>query len=192
MHIFWHKVEKYVDASIPLCLVVLLYIIILEIFFHETAHHYHFEIVFTDNIIIFIFILDLAFKYIRMQNVPQFLKRYWLEIMAVFPFYLFFRMVEFFLSFATFSESLQSFQQILHEGLEIDNEGSKIAAQAGKSARFNNLIRLIRPMLRLPRFLKVVGFFERPTGSHHHYEPHHMHKIHKYHNKRKSHKAHAA
>lgn len=174
MNKFWHKIEKIVDWAIFPCLILLLGIIIVEIFYRDFAHYYHIEIVLADTFIILVFVADLVFKYIRMRNVPMFLRRYWLDILAVFPFYLFFRMIEIFLAFMPISESFKSIQMILHEGLEVEKEGSKIVSQAGKSSRFNAFIRLLKPALRLPRFLKVASYFEKPTGDHHHYE-----KIHK-------------
>lgn len=166
----WHKVELWVDLLIPVCIILLLVIIILEIFFRDIAQIYHTFIVLGDYFIIFIFSVDLIFKYIRMRNVPLFLRRYWLDILAVFPFYLFFRLVEFVLAALPLSDSLRAVQLILHEGLEVEKEGSKIIKEAGQTSRIRRLARLIRPTLRLPRFLKIISFYETPTGRHHHYE----------------------
>ncbi len=167
---FWHKVEYGVDKAIVPCLVALMVVIILEIFYQDIAHHYHLEIIITDAIIVTIFLADLVFKYLRLRNVPLFLKRYWLDILAVFPFYLFFRLIEVFLILVPISESFQSFQMMLHEGLEIEKEGSKIVKEASRSSRYARMVKIIRPVLRLPRFLKIIAYYERPTGKHHHYE----------------------
>ena len=167
---YWHKLEVAIDRLIPFCLVLLLFIIIIELFYKDVAHHYHIWIILGDAIIVTIFVIDLVFKYLRMRNVPLFLRRYWLDILAVFPFYLLFRVVEFALYIMPISESLQSFQMMLHEGLEIEKEGSKIVKEAGKTSRFTRFARFIRPVVRLPRFLKIATFFEKPTGRHHHYE----------------------
>lgn len=170
MNKFWHKVELFVDHLIPLCLVVLFIIIIVEFFFHELAYEIHGLIVVGDVFVVGVFTIDLVFKYIRVRNVPAFLRRYWLDIIAIFPFYLFFRLIDMFLAALPLSESLKSAQMVLHEGLEVEKEGQKIIREAGKSSRYRNLIRFIRPALRLPRFAKIASFFETPTGRHHHHE----------------------
>ena len=167
---FWHKIELLVDKLIVLCLVILMVIIVVEFFFEEFAHNYHALIMLGDSIVVAVFVADLIFKYIRLRNVPLFIRRYWLDILAVFPFYLFFRVIEFVLAAMPVSEALKGVQMVLHEGLEIEKEGAKVVKEAGKSSRFHRFIRLLRPVLRLPRFLKVAVYFEKPTGNHHHHE----------------------
>lgn len=169
----WHKIELIVDKLIPPSLIILAFVIIIEVFYSEIAHQYYDYIMIADMLVIAIFIVDLIFKYIRMKNVPLFIRRYWLEIIAVFPFYLIFRGVELFIAYLPISESMQSFQMMLHEGLEIEREGQKIVSEAGRSSRVHRFIRFLRPLLRLPRFLKIAAFFERPTGRHHHHDPLH-------------------
>jgi len=168
----WHKVELAVDHLIPYCLVILAIIIIMELFFEAVAHHYEPLFRGLDFIVVAIFAADLVFKYIRMKNIPKFLKTYWLDILAIFPFYLFFRAFEIVIASRTASESFHSAQMLLHEGLEIEKEGQKIVREAGNASRAGKLQKLIRPILRLPRFLKLVSFFEKPTGRHHHHEKH--------------------
>ncbi|MBU0461570.1 MAG: hypothetical protein KJ574_03205 [Nanoarchaeota archaeon] len=86
-----HRIEVWVDKLIPYMLIVLLIIIVLEIFFKEIAEHYHIYIAIADGAVITVFVLDLIFKYIRIRNIPKFLKTCWLDILAVFPFFIFFR-----------------------------------------------------------------------------------------------------
>jgi len=169
---YWHKLELIIDKLIPPCLVLLLGIIIIDIFYMDFAHDHYFWILITDSFIVLVFLIDLIFKYIRIKNVPLFLRRYWIDILAVFPFYLLFRGVELILAFMPVSESMKSVQMMLHEGLEIEKEGSKIVKEAGKAGRFQRLARFIRPIVRAPRFLKIIPYFEKPTGRHHHYENH--------------------
>ena len=104
------------------------------------------------------------FKYIRVRKVPLFVRKYWLDILAVFPFFLFFRVFEF--AFGAWGQTAQS---ILHEGLEIEKEGSKVVREAekfakegsrvareaekvGKLSRSQKFARFLRPIFRLPRF----------------------------------------
>ena len=77
-----HKIELIVDKLIPYSLIILLFIIIGEIFFHEEIEPYGVFVNIVDNTIIAIFVLDLIFKYVRMSNFPNFLRKYWLEIIA--------------------------------------------------------------------------------------------------------------
>ena len=86
-----HKIEVIVDKLIPYLLIVLLFLIIGEIFYAEQVEPYSLFVSFVDNIVIVVFAFDLIFKYIRTKHFPEFLKKYWLEIIAVFPAFLFVR-----------------------------------------------------------------------------------------------------
>jgi hypothetical protein len=190
-----HKIEVIVDKAIPPCLIVLLVVIVLELGFKDFVEHHHLHpyILTADYIIIAIFVVDLVFKYLRTKYIPTFLKSYWLDILAVFPFFLVFRVFELAAGAFSFviSETAQTAQAVLHEGLEVEKEGARLLREAEKftkegsrvareaeklsklhrSARF---MRFLRPILRLPRFFKaiprMIRFFEKPTGEHHVHE----------------------
>ena len=166
-----HKIELIVDKLIPYLLIILFFIIIGEIFFHGKIGPYRIFVGFADNTILFIFVLDLIFKYVRMRNFPHFLKKYWLEIIAVFPAFLILRLVERFVPFSSFGETLQA---SLHETLEVEKEGKVLIREiegTGKEAsRLRYFSRFIRPIARLPRFLKAFSFYEKPTGRHYLHE----------------------
>jgi hypothetical protein len=190
-----HKIEVIVDKAIPPCLILLLMIIVLELGFHDLVEHYHLGhwIEIADYIVIGVFVIDLIFKWMRTRHVPLFLKSYWLDILAVFPFFLLFRLFEVFAGAFSFivSESAQTAQAILHEGLEVEKEGAKIAREAekflkeggrvgreaeklSKLSRSSRFMRFLRPILRAPRFFKavpkMVHFYEKPHGGHHRHE----------------------
>jgi hypothetical protein len=190
-----HKIEVIVDKAIPPCLILLLGVIVLDLGFHEfvEAHHLHPYILVADYFVIFVFVLDLIFKWQRTKHVPLFMRKYWLDILAVFPFFLLFRLFEGSAGAFSFvlSESTQTAQQLLHEGLEVEKEGarllregekftkegSRVAREAekftklGRSPRF---MRFLRPILRIPRFFKAIPkmlhFYEKPHGEHHRHE----------------------
>ena len=166
-----HKIELIVDKIIPYSLIMLLFIIIGEIFFHEEIEPYVIFVGVIDNAIVFIFVLDLVFKYMRIRNFPNFMRKYWLEVIAVFPAFLVLRLIEEFVSIANLGETLQA---SLHETLEIEREGKVLVREiegAGKEAsRMRYFSRFIRPIARLPRFLKAFSFYEKPTGRHHPHE----------------------
>ncbi|HIH42610.1 TPA: ion transporter [Candidatus Woesearchaeota archaeon] len=216
-----HKIEVIVDKAILPCIAVLLVIIVLELFFRNIAEHYHTAISIADYFIVSIFVADLVFKYLRVRQIPLFLRTYWLDILAVFPFILLFRAVEGVYGLFVAGESIETFaslQSVFHEGLEVEKEVAKITEEAGKitrgatrigeqatqlskgasqiatqgelvgkeagrlvreaeeagkvarTIRFARFSRFLRVFQRLPRLLKGVAFFERPTGRHHVHE----------------------
>jgi hypothetical protein len=190
-----HKIEVIVDKAIPPALIVLLAVIVLDLGFSEFVeeHHLHPYVLIVDYIIIGIFVVDLIFKYNRTRHVSKFVKKYWLDILAVFPFFLVFRLFELAAGAFSFvvSESAQTVQAIVHEGLEVEKEGAKIfkevekfakegsrvargAEKVSKLSRSARFMRFLRPILRLPRFIKAIPrmmhFYAKPTGEHHVHE----------------------
>ena len=97
-----------------------------------------------------------------------------MDIIAVFPFFLVFRTFEGFAALFASPETFVQGQKIFHEGIEVEREVSKVVQEAekiGKVSRSRLFIRFLRPLARLPRFLKAIPFFERPTGDHHPHDP---------------------
>lgn len=183
-----HKIEVIVDKAIPPALIVLLAVIILDLGFPEfvEAHHLHIYITIADYAIIGLFVVDLIFKYNRTRHIHKFLRKYWLDIIAVFPFFLLFRLFEVAAGALSFvaSESAQTIQAIVHESLEVEKEGArllreseKFAKEGSRVARFSRtsrFARFLRPLFRLPRFVKglpkILDFYEKPSGEHHVHE----------------------
>jgi len=165
-----HKIEKIVDKLIPPMLLVLMVLIVLEIFFADFAHHYEFWIILIDYIVIAVFVLDVIFKYIRIHPFKKFLRKSWLDILAIFPFAIMFRFFEGFFEIFAASELIKKSQSIFHEAVELEKEAGKIVKEverAGKVARTSRFARFIRPIARAPRFVKAFAFHEKPTGKHH-------------------------
>ncbi|MBT3985330.1 hypothetical protein HOD38_01255 [archaeon] len=172
-----HKVEVIVDWIIPFAVLILLGVIIVELFFHDFAETYHLAITIIDATVIGIFVIDLIFKWIRIRHIKPFIKECWLDIIAVFPFFLVFRVVERFLILLELSGDIKQFQMLFHEGLELRKSGSSIlkeggkivqeAEKAGKLSRVQQIVRYIKPIQRSPRLLKALPFFEKPSGKHH-------------------------
>jgi hypothetical protein len=170
-----HKVEVIVDKLIVPALVALIGILVIDLGFpvlleeHLWLEH---TVTYTDYLIVFIFVLDLFFKYLRSKTFPAFLKSSWIDILAVFPFFIFFRLIGAVagLFSTTVVEGGQTVQSLLHTGVETEKEAVKVAkevekvAKASRSARFT---RFLRPILRLPRFLKAgSSFYAEPHGKH--------------------------
>jgi hypothetical protein len=170
MNKWMHKAEAVIDKLIPPMLVVLLAVIIIEIWFQDIAEHYHTAILIADYCVLSVFLVDVIFKYIRIKPFKKFLRKSWLDILAIFPFAVFFRTFE---AFFGFSQTLERGQMILHESLEAEKEVAKIVQETEKIAkvsRTSRFSRFIRPIARAPRFVKAFAFYEKPTGKHYHYE----------------------
>ncbi|MDI6738034.1 MAG: ion transporter [Nanoarchaeota archaeon] len=175
-----HKLESFVDRAIPYALIVLTAIIIIEIFFKEFAEKYHLWIVILDYTIIAFFMVDLIFKYQRIRKFKKFIKECWLDIIAVFPFVLFFRVFETVSLFVRLPAEFKEGQSILHtivegkkEFTEFFGKGSKLiedAKLAGEFSRTEKILKAVRPLARAPRLIKALPFYEKPTGKHHLHE----------------------
>ena len=181
MNKWLEKGERIVDKLIPAMLVLLLAIIIIEIFFKDIADHYETLLSIGDKIVVSVFVVDLAFKFNRTRKIPKFIRKYWLDIIAVFPFFLMFRLFEGIIFSQAFLEGGSQLQSILHEGLAVEKEGSKIAeviekegakivqetgrvaSQAGKVSRAARFTRFLRVITRAPRFVKAVPFYMKPA-----------------------------
>ena len=152
-----HKVERIVDKSIPYLLILLLFVIAVEIIYASEIEPYIIFFSIFDGTIIFVFIVDLIFKYIRIRNFPKFFRTHWLEIIAVFPAFLVIRVVEEFVIIANLEETFVLSQ----EGLELE------ARVGSRASRLHYFAKFARPLSRIPRFLKAFSFYEKPTGKHH-------------------------
>ena len=154
-----HKIEVFVDKIIPFLLLVLIFIIVGEFAFHNFVAKYSLAIEIIDWFIIFVFVIDLIFKYVRIRNFPKFLRASWLDIIAIFPFFLVFRFLEGIVGLFGVSESVTSVQKVAHVGIEVEKqvaesikEGEAIAKEAGRSEK---LAKFLRPIARSLRLSKV-------------------------------------
>lgn len=165
-----HKVELLVDKAIPYLVVLLLGLIVLEFFFPAQAQPYTFYINLADYFILAIFVIDLIFKYLKVRKIPEFLKKHWLDIIAVFPFFLVFRLFEELYLLANLPSLLTQPPTVLHESLILEKEGIRLLRAAeyqGRLSRTRLVVKFIRPLQRLPRILKILPYYERPTREHH-------------------------
>jgi len=163
------KLEVFVDKSIPFLLAALIIVVIIDLFFHETAEKFAFQLAVIDGTIITFFVLDLGFKYNKTRKIPEFLRKYWLEIIAIFPFYLILRVFEFAVGFLELSGLVKEGQSILHAGVEVEKEISLVTKETRELSRverlgvrtsaFNRTFRFVR---RVPRFAAAAQFYEDP------------------------------
>ncbi|HLC22447.1 MAG TPA: hypothetical protein VJJ79_01605 [Candidatus Nanoarchaeia archaeon] len=163
-----HKLEVLTDHLVLPAVIVLFFIIVAELFFVEFAEQYHLWLTIADYTIMTIFIGDLIFKYFRVRNIPKFIRTSWLDIIAVFPFFLFFRVFETLLIFTELQKEVRNVQLILHESVEISKGTSEIikeAEAAGKISRVKTILHMFRSLENSPRLVKAVAFYERPSGK---------------------------
>jgi hypothetical protein len=164
----YHLIEEWVDRLIFPAILLLLVVIIIEFFFQDFAEHYHTWILIADYSIIALFSLDLLFKYRRVRNFQKFVRSNWLDIIAVFPFILFFRVFETALIFTELGKELKNVQLVFHESLELAKGTSKLvkeAEAAGKISRVKAILRTFESLQRSPRLVKAVSFYEKPSGG---------------------------
>lgn len=153
-----HDVEAIVDRTIPYALILLLILVIGEIFFSDKLEHYSLFVSTIDGFIIGAFVFDLFFKYKHSKNIPAFLRKHWLQIIALFPAFLIVRLVEEFFVVTK-----------LEDAIKFSQEALEIEQKAGLGAtRVSYFSKLIMPLARLPRFLAAFHFYEKPTHRHLH------------------------
>lgn len=146
-------IEIFVDRSIPFALFVLFFILIGEIFFHEFMVNYHTYVQIFDWLIIAVFVSDLVFKYIRIKDIPKFLRVSWVEILAVFPFFLIFRFFDSLAGlFGVGEVAATQTQRVVHISAEVEREVGSVVREVSRTERF---ARFLRPMARSVRFLKL-------------------------------------
>lgn len=152
MHTFWEKIEHYNSKLIPFALVLLLGIIIFELFLHVENHTVELIVKIADALVITIFVVDLLFLAKRAKSAKFFFKNYWLDILAVFPFVLFFKLAESVYRVALATERLTLGQAILHETVEA-SKSAKVLAKSGKVVRIG--ARILRVVSKSRLFSKV-------------------------------------
>lgn len=157
------SVEHLVDKVIPFLVVLIALLIIAD--FTMDIHKFEPWVTYADWLIVGFFVADLIFKWRHVRKVTKFLKLYWLDILAVFPFYLLFRAYVAIAEIVVAGERIKEAQQIAHEAVllretkllkeaEIFTKEARLAREAellGKEARF--VPRMIRFGQRLIRFV---------------------------------------
>lgn len=158
MHPVLEKIEKITDALVLPALLAVLVIVILELFFTETAHHYDTWINFADFVIILIFTVDLSFKFHRASTWEGFLKGHWLEILAITPLFYMFRFLEVF----RVPGVAEVGQETAHLAEGARSGRFSTFFRSSEMARSTRFGRFIRFLSRSPRFAKAAEFFKHP------------------------------
>jgi hypothetical protein len=155
MHKYLAKLEHYIDLVIPYILVVLLAVIIIELSYPQSTEEYPI-LNYIDWGIIFVFVIDLMFKFHHSATIPYFFKHYWLDIIAVFPFFLFFRLFE---VVGATSDLIKEGQSIVHVTSNVEKEVSVVS----KVTRAEQFARFLRPFFGWTRFGEVAHFYQKPA-----------------------------
>ena len=167
MNKFWEKVEHYNAKLIPYAIVALMFVIVVELFFKDFAHHYHTPIAILDYVVIGVFVVDLIFLGIKAKSVKFFFKSYWLDLLAVFPLAIAFTIASRIWRAAAAAGQLGIGQAILHESLEA-RKGISALGRTQKAAKY------IRIAARSLRVVTKSRLFKKL--KHHHDRHPHMHK----------------
>lgn len=163
-----HWIEKFVEFCIP-WLVLLLLLILLAEFAEEInifswqwlsslaqlAQNYETYILLLDRIIVTFFVIDLYFSFFKKATLWTFIKHYFLDIIAIFPFGLF---------IGAEAAAVQETQRALHLVEETEKEAAKlplaqrvwssVVRLSGRSARF------VRPAAQISRSLRVYRLID--------------------------------
>lgn len=152
--------EHFTDHVIPYLVVGIAIVLILENPFWTLVHLEEYEpwVTVFDSVVVFFFVVDLSFKWFRTKEIKKFVKLYWIDIIAVFPFYLGFRAyAEIASAFRVGEEVTEATQKALHEAVLLRE--AKVWREAELAER--EAMRLTRETRFLPRMLRSVGRFLR-------------------------------
>ncbi len=162
---FWqvvvHEFEHFTDHIIPVLVLLIAIALVLENPFWTLVQLSDYEpwMSVFDGVIVFFFVVDLAFKWFKTRNVRRFFRLYWIDIVAVFPFYLLFRAYsELATVFRAGEEITESGQKIAHEAILL-REASMLreAEEAAKEARIARETKVVgRSIKGVQRFLRVM------------------------------------
>ena len=170
MRKYLEKFEKLIDKLILPSLIAVFFIVITALLFSDFYSQYKTIINILDNLVISIFVIDIGFKVYRAKEWDNFLRQHWLEIVAVLPAFMFYRIIEGFFIALEYVEKSQHVAHLL-EGARSGRFAAFIGG--GGLPRSERLARFIRPLSRSPRLAKAVNFYESPEhhSIFHHEEP---------------------
>ncbi len=154
--------EHFTDHIIPYLVVALAIVLVLENPFWTLVHLGEYEpwITIFDSVIVFFFVVDLIFKWFKTKNVRTFFKLYWLDMVAVFPFYLAFRAYAQIAGIFRIGEEIsETAQKLAHEAVllreaRMFREAEEVAKEARLVREAGVVGRSIRSVQRLLRALR--------------------------------------
>ncbi len=148
----WTKpIERFVNHSIPYVLVLLTLLIIAD--FTSFGVTYHKWVLAGDYVVILFFVADLFFKWFHVRKLKRFVRLYWIDILAVFPFYVFFRLFDAFRDILFIGEEAQ---KIAHE-TRLARE-ARLLREYESAAKFAKEGKFLRVGVRFLRLLRARWF----------------------------------
>ncbi len=153
---FWRELESFFDKMIVPALFVLIVIVVADIFFTEVKYEYEQYFFYADLLVILIFVGDLSFKFKRASSWEGFLKREWLEILAVAPFFWIFRLVE---SAVRVGELVQEIVHLVTRGGRLARLFAVFGFFGSRHERFNSFV---KKLTKSDRFEEASKFFKHP------------------------------
>ena len=152
MNRYLRILESITHELIPYLLIGLAFIIIVDnpLWILYNLHQFESTLIVFDAIVVFFFVTDLVFKWFKIRNATKFIKLYWIDLIAVFPFYLAFRLFsEISALFRLGSEVSETAQKIAHETILIRETELLKEARNIEEVR---MLRESRPFIRLFMF----------------------------------------
>ena len=168
---FWLLFEHAVNRSIPLLVILLMVVIILDNPLWEIydLDRYETSMIIFSTIIFFFFFVDLFFKWQRIKRLGKFIRLYWIDILAVFPFYLGFRAYQeiayFFLESGDITKAAQ---ELTHESIIL------------KEAKILKTLKETKPLLKIMKVTQglIKIWSNRLCLAHYHLRELSRHKAH--------------
>jgi len=164
----YRKLEILIDKLVPYSLGFVIIHFILLFIIPDVLHEYEDLILVLEVFLVTVVLgLDVTFKYRRARDKKNFFKQHWLEVIAVFPFMVVFRVFEEFYLITRFiplEGTLVETQTVLHElrGADAAADIVRESQFAGRASRIGMFNKMFRPIARLPRLLRGASFYEHP------------------------------
>ena len=153
------RLERFVNRAVPFVLIALAIVIAVDnpLWTLFDLEEYDLPVFIFDTIVLAVLIVDLMFKWMHVRNLKTFLRVYWLELIAVFPFYLIFRVYLVGLEVAKAGEEVQ---RVFHE--IILTRETRLLQEARFFQAAERSFQESRPFVRLlrsgARLLRIIGF----------------------------------
>ena len=148
MRQFLIQLHTLTDKLLPYAIMILAVDFVIHFFYPIFHLEYHIYFIISQVLGLSIFALDLGFKFHRAITWPDFLKSSWFDIVALFPFFVVFRVFEALGLIGELSSAMNNAQGAVGRGREIE--------------RIIHFERFIEPIFKSPRFLKVLHFYNKP------------------------------
>jgi hypothetical protein len=157
--VFFRVFERFTDAIIPYLLIIIAAELLVDNpfwSFYQLSRLEPYVTIF-DAFVIFFFVVDLIFKWLHIRNIVKFIKLYWLDIVAILPFYAAFRIYARFASIAAAGTEIADAQKVAHE-LVLARE-AELLKEADALVKEERLLKEAEPAVRLLRTTERAARF---------------------------------